>query len=347
MTCVVTPSSTTARRPLAVTLGEPGGIGPEITLKAWAARRAENLPPFFVVAPPEILRRTAQSLRLDLPFRVIATADEALDAFDSALPVLPIEGVADFVPGAPAAATGQTVIQSITIAVQLARSGEAAAVVTNPIQKSALYDAGFRHPGHTEFLAALCAGGGVTPTPVMMLAIEGLRVVPATVHVPLAKVPALVTADLILELGRITAAALTRDFGVAAPRLAVAGLNPHAGEDGRMGEEERRIIAPAIERLRESGIDARGPYPADTMFHAAARAGYDAALCMYHDQALIPLKTLDFDRGVNVTLGLPIVRSSPDHGTATDIAGRGIARPHSLIAAIRMAAEIAANRARA
>lgn len=348
MTCAVTPLSTIAERPLALTLGEPAGIGPEITLKAWIARKQQALPAFFVTAPPDILARSAEGLALDVPLQVIDgknAAEAALAAFDHALPILPIEGNSDFAPGAPDPRTGETVIRSITAAVEAVERGDAAAVVTNPIQKSVLYDAGFRHPGHTEFLAALCTREGVTPTPVMMLAIEGLRVVPLTVHLPLREVPGRLSVDLIMELAEITAAALTRDFGVEAPRIAIAGLNPHAGEDGRMGDEEQRIITPAIERLRAAGIDARGPYPADTMFHAAARARYDAALCTYHDQALIPLKTLDFDRGVNVTLGLPIVRSSPDHGTATDIAGRGIARPDSLIAAIRMAGTIARNRA--
>jgi 4-hydroxythreonine-4-phosphate dehydrogenase len=236
------------------------------------------------------------------------------------------------------------VLESIDRAVALAREGRAAVVATNPIHKANLYSAGFAFPGHTEYLAHLAGGVGRV---VMMLASPELRVVPVTIHVPLRRVPEILTCELVEETALIVEQALRRDFGIDRPRLAVAGLNPHAGEDGALGEEDGRVIAPAVARLRERGLDARGPLPADTMFHAEARRGYDAALCMYHDQALIPLKALAFDRGVNVTLGLPFVRTSPDHGTALDIAGQGIARPESLIAAIAMAAELSGRRAAA
>lgn len=287
-------------RPIALTMGDPAGIGPEIAAAAMAALEGR------------------------IPIRFIASR----------------ETLASTRPGHPTSANADAVIQSIRRAVSLVQAGECSAVVTNPIAKKVLLDAGFGFPGHTEFLAHLTDA----PRAVMMLAVEGLRVVPITIHEPIARVPSLLTQDLIIETARITARALVSDFGIARPRLAVTGLNPHAGEGGAMGREEIEIIAPAIDRLRAEGLDAHGPSPADTMFHAAARARYDAALCMYHDQALIPLKTIDFDRGVNVTLGLPIIRTSPDHGTAFDIAGKGIANPASLIAAIELAADMAARR---
>lgn len=316
--------------PIALSCGEPAGIGPELAHKAWEALGPEL--PFFWIGDPS-------HLPPGCPVTVISDPGEAIGA--SGLPVLahPMPGA--LTPGAPNPAHAQGVIDVIARGVALVRSGAASALCTAPIHKKALADgAGFAHPGHTEYLAALTN----TPRVVMMLASDQLRVVPATIHIPLADVPAALSATLLGETIRITHAGLIRDFGIAAPRIAVAGLNPHAGEGGKMGREEITVIAPVIEALRAEGLDLRGPLPGDTMFHAAARAGYDAAIAMYHDQALIPIKTLDFDRGVNVTLGLPIVRTSPDHGTAFDIAGRGIASPTSLIEALKMAARMASGR---
>jgi 4-hydroxythreonine-4-phosphate dehydrogenase len=326
--------------PLALTIGEPAGVGGEITLKAWLARNAERLPPFFVFDVPERLAQLASVLHLDVPIRAIAAPEQATAIFPSALPVLPIALPRPVVPGKPDSGNANAVIGAITNAVDFVKQGRASAIVTNPIQKETLYAAGFAHPGHTEYLAELA--GGVIP--VMMLAGPELRVVPVTIHRPLREaLAALRTADIVTA-GRITAAALKRDFGIAKPRLAVAGLNPHAGENGTLGREEIDIIQPAIAALRDLGIAVSGPAPADTLFHAAARKRYDAAICMYHDQALIPLKTIDFDRGVNITLGLPFIRTSPDHGTACDIAGQGIANPASLIAALALAGELALRR---
>lgn len=323
--------------PLVLTSGEPAGIGLEIALAAWRALR--DGPVFFLLADFDHVAALAG----DTPLVRIAAPDEAGPAFAKGLPVLHHAFAAANRPGHPDPANATAVVAVIEQAVALVRSGKAAALVTNPIHKKALADgAGFAYPGHTEFLAAL---GGVDRA-VMMLAAPGLRVVPVTIHIPLAEVPHALTGELIVSTARITATALTRDFGLAQPRLAVAGLNPHAGEGGRMGAEEIALIAPAIAGLRAEGLDVTGPLPADTMFHADARATYDAALCMYHDQALIPLKTLDFHGGTNVTLGLPFIRTSPDHGTALDIAGRGVANPSSLVAALRMAAEMAARKAK-
>ena len=327
--------------PLALTMGEPAGIGGEIALRAWLQRAGRR--PFFMLDDPRRLRRIAEALRLPVPIRPIGEAAEAMAEFDTALPVLPLSVPVDAEPGRPEPRHAAMVLESITRAVALTQSGAAAAIVTNPIQKSVLYAAGFSHPGHTEFLAALTGA----PQPVMLLAVPGLRVVPVTVHVPLARVPGLLSVERIQRIAHGVADGLVADFGIARPRLAFAGLNPHAGEDGALGLEDREIIAPALARLRAEGIDAIGPLPADTMFHAAARATYDVALCMYHDQALIPLKTLDFEHGVNITLGLPVVRTSPDHGTALDIAGKGQASPASLLAALDMAAQLANHRAAA
>jgi 4-hydroxythreonine-4-phosphate dehydrogenase len=326
--------------PLALTLGEPAGIGGEITLKAWLARHAEHLPPFFVLDAPERLINLAAALRLDIPVRAIAAPEDAAAIFATALPVLPIALPRPVVPGKPDPGNAAAVIGAIASAVQFVQQGRAAAIVTNPIQKETLYAAGFRHPGHTEYLAELAGG----MTPVMMLAGPELRVVPVTVHQPLRDAVAQLRTSDIVTAGKITAAALQRDFGIAKPRLAVAGLNPHAGENGTIGHEDIDIVLPAVTALRALGIAVSGPLSADTMFHAAARRQYDVALCMYHDQALIPLKTLDFDRGVNVTLGLPFIRTSPDHGTACDIAGTGVAKPDSLIAAIALAGALVQRR---
>ncbi len=325
--------------PLAVTMGEPAGIGGDIILAAWRRRHSERLAPFFVLDDPRRLARLAARLGLEVPLAEIAAPAEAPAVFASALPVLPLERRVSAEPGLLDSANAEAVLESIRRAVALTQARQAAAVVTNPIHKQVLMEAGFRHPGHTEYLAELT---GSARAPVMMLACTLLRVVPVTVHLPLAEVAQRLTPELIFETARTTADDLRRYFGIAAPRLAVAGLNPHAGEGGRLGSEDTAIVRPAVERLQAAGIDARGPLSADTLFHAAARRTYDVALCMYHDQALIPIKTLDFDGGVNVTLGLPIVRTSPDHGTALDIAGQGTASPTSLLAALRMAAEMAA-----
>ena len=323
--------------PLALTMGDPAGVGGEITVAAWRALRADG-PVFFAIDDP------ARLAALGAPVAEIDAPAAARERFAAALPVLPERLAAPASPGRPDPANAPAVIRAIERAVALACGGAAGAVVTNPINKKALYEgAGFAYPGHTEFLAAL--GGGARP--VMMIASDALRVVPVTIHLPLREAVARLDRIEIEETVRITAAALRRDFGVAAPRIAVAGLNPHAGEGGAMGREDVEIVGPALDALRAEGVDVAGPLPADTMFHPAARARYDAAVCMYHDQALIPAKTLAFETGVNVTLGLPFVRTSPDHGTAYDIAGTGAASPSSLIAAIRLAARMAGARAAA
>lgn len=322
-------------------MGEPAGIGGEITLEAWARRNEVPVPCFFVLDDPDRLRALAASLRIDIPIQPVATPAEAAAVFPSALPVFPVPLAVPSSPGRPDPANAPMVCRSIELAVALVQAGEAAAVVTNPIHKGVLYEAGFKFPGHTEYLADLA---GIKTPPVMMLACPGLRVVPVTIHVSLKDAIASLTTGLIVEMGRITAEGLRRDFGIDRPRLAVAGLNPHAGEGGGMGREDIEIVRPAVEALLAEGIEAFGPLPPDTMFTPDARAGYDAALCMYHDQALIPLKTIGFDQGVNITLGLPFVRTSPDHGTAFDIAGRGVASESSLLAALATAAEMAAAR---
>ncbi|WP_375460145.1 4-hydroxythreonine-4-phosphate dehydrogenase PdxA [uncultured Enterovirga sp.] len=324
--------------PLAITQGDPSGIGPEITLRAW--RDGSRRDPFFVVGDPRFLRRAAEALGWAVPVAE-STPETARDVFARALPVV-LHGLSvEAAPGRPDRRNAASTIASIDMAVALTRAGRAAAVVTNPVAKHVLYEADFRHPGHTEYLAELAADPGRSPPhPVMMLWCEALAVVPVTVHVGLAQVPARLTTELIVRTGRIVDHDLRLRFGIARPRLAVAGLNPHAGEAGTIGTEEGRIIAPAVERLRADGIDVSGPWPADTLFHERARARYDAVLTMYHDQALIPIKTIAFDEAVNVTLGLPFVRTSPDHGTAFDIAGQGLARPDSLNAAIALAGRL-------
>lgn len=322
--------------PLCVTMGEPAGIGGEITLKAWQALRGPG-PAFFVLDSPQRLSRIASSLGLDVPVRAIADPSKAGKAFGDALPVLPLGGEPWAEPGQPQDENSASVIAAIENAVGLARAGVAGAVVTNPINKAVLQASGFAHPGHTEFLAALSGA----PLPVMMLASEELRVVPVTIHVPLRSVPQLLTPELIVDSALVVEDSMRRLYRLPSPRLVISGLNPHAGEDGTMGDEEIHVIRPAVEALRAKGIDIRGPLAADTLFTEAARATYDVALCTYHDQALIPIKTLAMDQAVNVTLGLPVIRTSPDHGTAFDIAGRGVARPDSLIAAIRLAGRFA------
>jgi len=326
--------------PVALTMGEPAGIGGEIALKAWL-RRGQGLPSFFVIDNPDRLAALAQGLNVTVPIAEITTPGEAIGRFTTALPVLRQDLAVAVEAGRPQAANAASVAAAIARAVGFAVSGEVAAVVTNPIHKGVMYEGGFRFPGHTEYVAHLTGHEG---REVMMLAAPGLRVVPVTIHVALLESIRCLSQGVIVAAGRVTAAALRRDFAIAQPRLAVAGLNPHAGEAGAMGREEIDIIAPAVAELRAAGIDAFGPLPPDTLFHPEARARYDAVLCMYHDQALIPLKTVDFHRGVNVTLGLPIVRTSPDHGTACEIAGKGEANEASLLAALRLAAQIAANR---
>lgn len=336
-------------RPIAVTMGEPAGVGGEITIKAWQLRKTRSIPPFFLIDDPERINALAQRLGIALPIAVIDTPAEAIGSFDAALPLLPLLLQAPSRPGVIDPANAPAVIDAIAQATGFAVSGEARAVVTNPIQKSALYEAGFKHPGHTEFLAHLCQeylGLSETPQPVMMLATGDLKAVPATVHIPLGEVADALSQDLIANLLTIISQALRDDFAFARPRIAVAGLNPHAGEGGALGDEESRIIEPAIKIARQRGLDVTGPHPADTLFHAAARQDYDAVLAMYHDQALIPIKTIDFDRGVNITLGLPIIRTSPDHGTALDIAGTGKASPSSFIEALYTAQFIADTHAR-
>jgi 4-hydroxythreonine-4-phosphate dehydrogenase len=328
--------------PLALTLGEPAGIGPDITLLAWLRRRDLALPPFYVLGDPDDLTRRARLLGLDVPVSA-CTPQDAVSVFAQALPVVPLAEKVTAEAGRPDESSAPAAIASIRRAVADVFSGRAHAVVTNPVAKAVLYRTGFAEPGHTEFLAKLAQEHtGRAVHPVMMLWSPELAVVPVTIHLPVRDVPRVLTTELIVETGRIVARDLRERFGIARPRLALAGLNPHAGEDGALGTEDGEIVAPAVLALRDDGIDARGPLPGDTMFHAAARATYDAALAMYHDQALIPIKTLAFDHAVNVTLGLPFVRTSPDHGTAFDIAGTGRASPASLVAALKLAARLVA-----
>jgi 4-hydroxythreonine-4-phosphate dehydrogenase len=329
-------------KPLALTLGEPAGIGPDITIKAWLRRNELKLPPFYLLGDRDFLADRAKALGLDVKLAEVS-AEDARDAFADALPVVATGHAATAKPGRPDDSSAEAALASIRQAVSDVVAGRAGAVVTNPVAKSVLYRAGFRHPGHTEFLAELAADGGRAPQPVMMLWSPALAVVPATIHLPLRDAISQLSSDLIVTTARIVVADMKARFGFANPRLAVSGLNPHAGEDGSLGTEERTVVAPAVEILRGEGIDVRGPLPADTMFHDAARKTYDCAICMYHDQALIPIKTLAFEDAVNVTLGLPFIRTSPDHGTAFDIAGTGKANPSSLIAALRLAARMAAT----
>lgn len=324
-----------------MTMGDPAGIGPELALKAWL-RRDDIAAPFFVIADPGALHRLSRDLGLDIRI-VTVSPHEAAATFETALPVVALSKWAAAEPGRPDSATAAATIESIERAVEIVRLGEASAVVTNPIAKHVLYNAGFRFPGHTEFLGELAGLWGARVQPVMMLWSRELAVVPVTVHIPLAGVPSSLTLDLIVSTARIVARDVERRFKIVRPRLAISGLNPHAGEAGAMGHEEIAIIAPAIARLRAEGLEVTGPHPADTLFHAAARQRYDVAITMYHDQGLIPIKTLAFDTGVNVTLGLPFVRTSPDHGVAFDIAGKGVANPTSLIEAARLAARLAAS----
>jgi len=326
--------------PIVASCGDPAGVGPELFVKAWLSREAEGLAPFALVGSLSQIESVAGTA----PVRAIASLAETSEVFARALPVIDL-GRLKQEPGRPSGEGARIALAALGMAARVAVSGDASAIVTGPIAKAELQDVGFTHPGQTEFVAAAC---DIAPEDaVMMLAGPSLRVVPMTVHTALASVPGLLTQDLIASRIRIAARALQRDFGLARPRIAVAGLNPHAGEQGRMGDEEIRVIAPALDQLRAEGLDIAGPLAGDTMFHAEARTRYDLAVCMYHDQALIPLKALDFDAGVNVTLGLPIIRTSPDHGTAFGIAGTGKASAGPTIAALRMAAQCAARRAEA
>src|ERR1041385_4484395 len=327
-------------RPLARTLGEPAGIGPDITLAAWERRAELSLPPFYLLADPDFVTERARVLGLKVPLRVTEARDAAA-IFAGSLPVVALAERATATPGHPDSTSAPAALASIRQAVADVFAGRAHAVVTNPVAKAVLYRTGFAEPGHTEFLAKLAQEHtGRAAHPVMMLWSEELAVVPVTIHLPVRDVPKQLTTGLIVATGRIVARDLAARFGIARPRLALAGLNPHAGEEGALGKEDHAVVAPAVAQLRAEGIDARGPLPADTMFHAAARRSYDAALAMYHDQALIPIKTLAFDDAVNVTLGLPFVRTSPDHGTAFDIAGTGRASIASLVAALKLAARL-------
>ena len=330
-------------RPLAVSLGDPAGVGPEITVKAWSHLR-EHGPRFMVVGDYTSLSGAVP--RGGLPIRRVSGVDEAAAIFPEALPVLDVPLTSRVVAGQPSPLYANAVVRWIETAVGLALSGAVAGVVTAPISKGPLYQAGFGFPGHTEFLAELTATAPVNGPrgPVMMLTAADLKTVLVTIHVPLTRAIASLSIERIVEVGRCAAHALVHDFGIPAPRLAMAGLNPHAGEGGTMGREELDIVGPAAAALRGLGIDCGDPKPADSLFHPDARARYDAVICLYHDQALIPVKTIDFWGGVNVTLGLPIVRTSPDHGTGFEIAGRGLARPDSMIKAIQLAAEMAAQR---
>ena len=332
-----------AALPLALTLGEPAGIGPDLTIHLWRHRAELRPPPFYLIGQPEFIQLRANQLGVDITTSIVAPS-QAIKCFQRALPIVPLDAAITATPGKPDASSAPAAIASIRRAVDDVLAGRAAAIVTNPIAKNVLYRSGFAEPGHTEFLAKLAQEAtGHATRPVMMLWSPELAVVPVTIHPPLKDVATQLTTELIVETARITARDLTRRFGISRPRLAIAGLNPHAGEEGALGAEDAAIVAPAVKRLQDEGIDAVGPMPADTMFHARARATYDVALCMYHDQALIPIKTLAFDHAVNVTLGLPFVRTSPDHGTAFDIAGKGTADPSSLIAALTLAARLSAT----
>ncbi|WP_182085695.1 4-hydroxythreonine-4-phosphate dehydrogenase PdxA [Aureimonas sp. ME7] len=334
-------SSSPEGPPLAVTAGEPSGVGIDITLAAFAKRESLGLPEFFLLADPEMVARRAERLGLDIAIRTIGAPSETSSDRES-LAVLPLVNPHGEAPGRPDPANAAGTIEAIDRATRLVLEGAASALVTNPIDKKALYDAGFRHPGHTEYLAELCTAlTGHPSQPVMLLTGPELSCVPVTIHIPLVEVPRALTQELILSTARIVARDLAERFGLSRPRLAVSGLNPHAGEKGAIGQEDETVIRPAIEILRTEGFDVSGPLPGDTMFHPEARSRYDVALCMYHDQALIPAKTLAFDETVNVTLGLPIIRTSPDHGTAADLAGTGAARPNSFIAALRLAGRMA------
>lgn len=334
-------------KPLAITIGEPAGIGPELILKCWQERVKNDLAPFIVLGDPTFFQQRANSMQMDISVKT-STVETAGEDFSHFMPVLPLSDkiTGDF--GRPTSSDGKLVCEAISSAVELTMTNKTSGIVTAPINKKALYDSGFKHPGHTEFLADLAHEfnsdkKGKKYHPVMMLAGPDLRAIPVTIHIAVNQIAKQLTSDLIIRTAKITHHDLKNRFGINAPRIAVAGLNPHAGENGTMGMEDITIVAPAVEALKAEGINAFGPLPADTLFHARARANYDVVLCMYHDQALIPAKTLAFDDSVNVTLGLPFIRTSPDHGTAYDIAGKGIAKPDSMMAAIKLAQTMIQN----
>ncbi|MEE2997894.1 MAG: 4-hydroxythreonine-4-phosphate dehydrogenase PdxA [Pseudomonadota bacterium] len=329
-------------RPIVVTMGDPAGIGGEIALLAWRDHRS-HLPPFCLFDDPGRLRRLARLTGIDCLVTEIEDPSDATAVLPNALPVIPLSRPVLALPGQDSTADGAMVIEAIDRSIDAAMKGNAAGMTTNPIQKSRLYEAGFTAPGHTEYLGER---SGLQAPPVMLLAGPNLKVVPVTIHLSLKDAISALTTNEIVRTLEITIASLRYDFGIPHPRIAVSGLNPHAGESGHMGREEIDIISPAIEHVKEPGLDMIGPLAGDTMFHEAARGTYDVAVCMYHDQALIPMKTLDFENGVNISVGLPFVRTSPDHGTAYNIAGTGTANPKSLISAIRMAAQIASCRER-
>lgn len=331
--------------PLALTMGDPAGIGPDLALEAWRQRDKTGVPPYLVLGDVDLLAERAATLGVDIALAPLADTTEACSAWTHALPVVPIRLPVPIQAGTPDPDAGPAVIEAIEAGVDMVRSGRARALVTNPINKHVLYQSGFGFPGHTEFLAALSKPWNVAVRPVMMLASRELRVVPTTIHLPLKDVAAALTKELITDTVETTVRGLQDYFGISAPKIAVTGLNPHAGESGSLGAEETEIIEPAIHELAGSGINVTGPHPADTLFHEAARRTYDAVVAMYHDQALVPIKTLAFDRAVNLTLGLPFVRTSPDHGTAYDLAGTGRARPDSLVEALKLARAICDRRA--
>ncbi|MGV8832186.1 MAG: 4-hydroxythreonine-4-phosphate dehydrogenase PdxA [Devosia sp.] len=329
-------------KPLAISMGEPAGVGPDIALQLYARRDEFSLPPFCLFGHAEFLAARAARLGLDIAFAPVGPQG-AMSAFSTALPIAPVDGIVPDHPGKTTPLSGHVVIDSIKAAVAATLSGACRALVTAPIHKGALYQAGFKHPGHTEFLAELCARGGATKLPVMMLAHGGLRAVPVTIHVPIRDVPGLLSKALIVDTVRVVAHDLRQRFGIANPQIAVAGLNPHAGEGGTIGREDLEIVGPAVAQLQAEGYGVSGPLPADTLFYPTHWAQYDAVVAMYHDQALIPIKTVAFEDAVNVTLGLPIVRTSPDHGTAFDLAGTGRASHKSFLAAIAMADAMTAD----
>jgi len=327
--------------PLALTMGDPAGIGPDITLQSWCDRNAAGLPAFIVLGDPEVFSTRARDLGLTVPIEEVDAPDAASACFARALPVYPLRLPKPVESGIPDVTSAAIIIEAIDLGVEWVRDGKAAALVTNPINKKLLSEAGFAHPGHTEYLAELCAEEGKAPRPVMLLTSGDLRVVPVTVHIPLKDVPQALNEQLIIDTVYITARSLRNSFHIPAPRIGITGLNPHAGEEGTLGGEEIETIVPAIEKLRANGLDVNGPLPADAVFQERIRGTYDAVIAMYHDQALIPVKTLAFDSTVNVTLGLPIMRTSPDHGTAYELAGTGNANPGSLIESLRLAQTLA------
>jgi 4-hydroxythreonine-4-phosphate dehydrogenase len=330
-------------KPLALTMGDPAGIGPDITLQAWCERDAAGLPAFIVLGDPDIFSCRARDLGLEVVIEEVGDLDAANACFKDALPIYPLRLPREVEPGKPESVSASVIIEAIDMGVELAQTGKASALVTNPINKKLLFEAGFSHPGHTEYLAELCRENGKIPRPVMLLTSGKLRVVPVTVHIPLKDVPAALTEDLIIETVEITARDLRNIFQIPSPRIGITGLNPHAGEDGTLGLEEIETISPAIEKLKKRGLDVIGPMPADAVFQDRLRGTFDVLIAMYHDQALIPVKTLSFDSTVNMTLGLPIIRTSPDHGTAYELAGTGKANPGSLVESLRLAERLSSR----